>query len=53
MKGRMRNFGMYLALKTRDHGYPQKIKPCDKYDVSNLRLLNKETAWNCWFAGFI
>jgi hypothetical protein len=23
---------------TRDHGYPDKIKPCDKYDASNLAV---------------
>ncbi|MHA3690183.1 RHS repeat domain-containing protein [Akkermansia sp. AKK6] len=29
---------------TKDHGYPKKIKQCDKYDVSNLRLPEQENS---------
>ena len=43
-----RNKGDYVCIwpteGTRDHGYPRKIKPCDKYDVSNLRLPEQENS---------
>ena len=43
-----RNKGDYVCILptegTRDHGYPRKIKPCDKYDVSNLRLPEQENS---------
>ena len=43
-----RNKGDYVCIwpteGTKDHGYPKKIKPCDKYDVSNLRLPEQENS---------